>query len=89
MGVRLIWPKTAGHSAQSGQICSQTTHHEMGKCAERAFKKNLLKPKQPLAPRADGADGLLEHSPSGRSLFSRRPALQKTALVFLGGVPLI
>ena len=59
----------------------------MGKCIERVFKKNSLKPN--IASHNDAswytdADGFLEHSPSGRSLYYKGPALQKVILV-LGG----
>ena len=37
--------KTAVHSVQCGQVCLLVTHHEMGNCVERVFKKKSLKSK--------------------------------------------
>ena len=37
----VIWPKTAAHSVQCGQVHSYIIYHKMGKCIERVFKKKI------------------------------------------------
>ena len=64
----------------------------MGKCGERVFKKNSLKPNTASHNNAfwsTDTDGFLGHSPSGGSLYYRGPTLQKIkALQVFGGTPL-
>ena len=80
-----FWSKTAEYSVQCGQVCLQTTHHEMGKCTERVFKQNSLKLN--ATSHNNGScytytDGFLEHPPSRGSLQYEGPALQKIILGF-------
>ena len=62
------------------------THHEMRKHVETVLKKkNSLKPNATSHNNASwntDTDGFLEHSPSGGSLYYKRPALQKIILFF-------
>ena len=48
-----FWSKTTEHSAWCGQVCSQISHHEMGKCGERVFKKKFSQT-QPLTTPPSG-----------------------------------
>ena len=60
-------------------------------CWKGLKKKNHWSWTQPLTTRPAGyidADGFLEHSPSGASLYHKGPALQKTVRVFWGS-PLV
>ena len=59
----------------------------MGKCIERVFKTNSLKPSAPSYNNASwytDTDGFLEHSCSRGSLYYKGPVLQKIILVFEG-----
>ena len=61
----------------------------MGNHVERVFQKNSVKPNAASHNNTSwhtDTDGFLTHSPIGRSLYYKGPALQKTILV-LGGVP--
>ena len=52
----------------------------MGKCVEKVFQKNSLKPTAASHSNAfwyTDTGGFLEHSPSDRNLYYKRPALQK------------
>ena len=64
----------------------------MGKCVERVFKKNSLKPNTASHNSASwctDTDGFLEHSPSGGSLYLyyKGPAGQEVIPVFFLGSP--
>ena len=61
--------------------------HEMGKHADRVFKKNSLKPHAASHNNASwytGTDGFLEYTPSGESLNYKGPALLKIIPDFWG-----
>ena len=77
-GHTIFLSKTAEQSARYRQVCSSITHHEMVKCtesskkfteAEAASHNNASWPTDTV--------WLLEHSPSGGSLYYKEPALQK------------
>ena len=99
MGKRVMLFLVKNFGTLSGQVCSQITHHEMGKHIERVFQKNSLKlnaASRNNTSWSTDTDGFLEHSPSGGSLYYKRPALQKIILVVVffffffleGGLPL-
>ena len=78
-GVTPFWWNTAEHSAQCGQVCSQITHHEMGKCVESS-KKICQSQTQPLTATPAGAlirMGSWNTHLVGGSLYYKRPTLQK------------
>ena len=84
--------KTVEHSAWCGQVCPQTTRHEMGKRVERVFTKDPVKPNAASHNNASGCSdtgGLLEHSPSEESLDYKEPALQMVIAVFWRVSPLV
>ena len=71
-----FWSKTAEYSARCGQVPSYITHHEMGKCVERVFKKISLKLNAASHNNASwyiDTDGFLEHLPSGEACTTRGP----------------
>ena len=78
-----FWSITTEHSVWCGQVLIHH-QHKMGKWIERVLKKNALKlnaASHNHAGWSTDTDGFLEHSPSGRSLDSKGPALQKIILV--------
>ena len=83
--------ETAEHSVQCGQVCSQVTHHKMGKHIERVFKQNSLKRDAPSHNSASwhiDTDGFLEHSPSRGSLYYKAPTPRRRQFGYFGS-PLI
>ena len=79
--------KLLEHSLWCGQVHLSITHHEMGKCVERLFKKNSLKPKTASHNNASwymDTDGFLEHSPSRGHLYQKGSPFRKIILVFIG-----
>ena len=63
-GQAVFWSKINEPLAQCGQVCSQITHHEMGKRVESSKKKKFT---------YTDTDGFLEHSPNGKSSTTRGP----------------
>ena len=84
MGKRVMLFLVKNFGTLSGQVCSQITHHEMGKHIERVFQKDSLKlnaASRNNTSWSTDTDGFLEHSPSRGSLYYKRPSLQKIILV--------
>ena len=80
-----FWSKTGEHSTWCGQVHSQITHHETGKCVERILKKISLRLNSASHNNTSwytDTDRILEHPPSGGSLHCKGPTLRKTVLRF-------
>ena len=64
-------------------------NHEISKCVETVFKKNSLKPNTASHNNTSwytDTGGILEHSPSGGSLYYKGSNLQKIIPVFGGSL---
>ena len=72
-------------SGRCGQVLLKITHHEMGKCVERGFRKNSLKLNTTSYNNSswDTDTGVfLEHSPGRGSLYYKGFTPQKITAVF-------
>ena len=87
----IFWSKIAEHSARGGK-CTPKLPIVKQASVLRESSKNLLKSMQPTihntTSRYTDTEGLLEHSPSGGSLYYKGSALQKV-IFFWGSSPFI
>ena len=86
----VFWSETAGCSVWCGQVCKSPVM-KWANMLKESSKKNSLKPNAASHNNASWStdtDGLLEHSPTGGSLYYKGPALYKI-IPGLGGFPLV